>query len=157
MLWSGANQLIADSVTIQTENDEISKMYLVNNAFIASYADSVNEKVIDSLRFNQIRGKSMTGLFRENKMYRIEVTGNGQTIYYAKDKNQKNFSVNRADCSDMVILVDSNKVKSITLLNAPDGTLYPIKELTTGELRLKGFIWKDTKRPKNREDIFNRE
>lgn len=154
LLWSGANQLIADSVTIQTENDEISKMYLVNNAFIASYADSINDKAIDSLRFNQIRGKNMTGFFRENKMYRIEVTGNGQTIYYAKDKKQKNFSVNRADCSDMVILVDSNKVKSITLLNAPDGTLYPIKELSIAELRLKGFIWKDTKRPKMKEDIF---
>jgi len=157
LLWSGANQLVADSVTIQTENDQISKMYLVNNAFIASYADSINDKTIDSLRFNQIRGKIMTGFFHENQMYRIEVAGNGQTIYYAKDKNQKNFSVNRADCSDMVILVDSNKVKSITLLNAPDGTLYPIKELSVAELRLKGFIWMDQKRPKTKEDIFRRD
>jgi lipopolysaccharide export system protein LptA len=156
LLWSGANQLIADSVTIQTENDEISKMYLINNAFIISRADSIENELIDSLRFNQIRGKNMTGYFRENKMYRIEVNGNGQTIYYAKDKHQKNFSVNRADCSDMVILVDSNKVKSITLLNAPDGTLFPIKELATKELRLKGFIWKQEKRPRSKEDIFFR-
>lgn len=155
LLWSGANQLIADSVTIQTENDEISKMFLVNNAFIISRADSLVGSVIDSLRFNQIRGKNMTGYFIDNKMHRIEVEGNGQTIYYAKDKSGKNFSVNRADCSDMVILVDENKVQSITLLNAPDGTLFPIRELSTGELRLKGFSWKESKRPLSQKDIFN--
>ena len=157
LLWSGANQLISDSVTIQTANDEISKMYLVNNAFIISRADSAINEIIDSLQFNQIRGKNMTGFFHENKMHRIEVTGNGQTIYYAKDKNEKNFSVNRADCSDMVILVDENKVKSITLLNAPDGTIFPILEMPTRELRLKGFIWKEHKRPKTKADIFVRE
>lgn len=157
ILWSGANQLIADSVTIQTANDEISKMYMVNNAFIVSKVDSNSQANTDSLRFNQIRGKKMTGHFRDNKMHRIDVEGNGQTIYYAKDKNDKSFSVNKADCSDMVILVDSNKVKSITLLNAPDGTLFPIKELPAIELRLKGFSWKEEKRPATKADIFKEE
>lgn len=157
ILWSGANQLLADSVTIQTANDEISRMYMVNNAFIISKVDSLSEEKIDSLRFNQIRGKKMTGYFLDNKMHRIDVEGNGQTIYYAKDKNDKSFSVNKADCSDMVILVDSNKVKSITLLNAPDGTLFPIKELPAIELRLKGFIWKEYLRPLSKADIFKNE
>ncbi len=155
VLWSGLNQLIADSVTLQTANGEISKMYMVNNAFILSRVDSSDKAILDSLRFNQIRGKNMTGYFNQNQLYRIEVTGNGQTIYYAKDKNDKNFSVNRADCSDMVILVDGNKVKSITLLNAPDGNLYPIRELSTKELRLKGFSWQAEKRPLTKEDILH--
>ncbi len=157
VLWSGLNQLIADSVTIQTANDEISHMILTNNSFIISRVDTAAKDILDSLRFNQIRGKNMTGYFKENKMHRIEVAGNGQTIYYAKDKNEKSFSVNRAECSDMVILVDSNAVKSITLLNSPDGTLYPIRELGTRDLRLKGFTWQEQKRPLTKEDIFIRE
>ncbi|MCX6292228.1 MAG: organic solvent tolerance protein OstA [Bacteroidetes bacterium] len=154
VLWSGPNQLSADSVTIQTGNSQISKMYLVNSAFIVSRADTIQEGPVDSLRFNQVRGKNMTGYFSENKLYRILVEGNGQTIYYAKNKNQKNFGVNRADCSNLVIMVNENKVEKITLLNEPDGTLYPIRELSTKELRLKGFTWKGDLRPATKEDIF---
>jgi len=154
VLWSGLNQLTADSITIQTANSEISRMYLTNSAFIASNSDSSEWGPVDSLRFNQIRGKNMTGFFYDNKLNRINVEGNGQTIYYSKNKNKKDFAVNRADCSDLVILVKENKITRITLLNDPDGTLYPIKELSPKDLRLKGFTWKADLRPKTREDIF---
>jgi lipopolysaccharide export system protein LptA len=154
VLWSGLNQLTADSITIQTANSQIDKMYLVNSSFIVSRADSLQQGVVDSLRFNQIRGKNMTGYFQDNKLYKILVSGNGQTIYYGKNKKEKNFGVNRADCSDLVIRVNENKLQQISLLKEPDGTLYPINELATKELRLKGFIWRDEDRPKTKEDIY---
>ena len=156
VLWSGLNQLTADSITIQTANSKIDKMYLVNSSFIVSRADSMQEGILDSLRFNQIRGKNMTGYFNDNKLYQILVNGNGQTIYYGKNKKEKNFGVNRADCSDLIIRVNENKVQQISLLNEPDGTLYPINELPTKELRLKGFIWKDSERPKTKDEIYLR-
>ncbi|HRH65300.1 MAG TPA: OstA-like protein [Bacteroidia bacterium] len=157
ILWSGLNQLTADSVTLQTANSEISRILLVNNAFITSKADSTLHAILDSTRFNQIRGKRMTGFFEKNELYRIDVEGNGQTIYYAKNKHEQNFAVNRADCSDMIIFVNQSKVKSITLQNDPDGTMYPIHELSTSELRLKGFSWQEKKRPASKADLFDGE
>jgi lipopolysaccharide export system protein LptA len=154
LLWSGLNQLSADSISIQTANSTIDKMYLVNSAFITSRADSLESGPIDSLRFNQIRGKNMIGYFEDNKLNKISVKGNGQTIYYTKNKKQKLFGVNRADCSDLLIHVNENKVQQISLLNQPDGTLYPIKEVTLNELRLKGFFWADESRPKSKDDIY---
>ena len=154
VLWSGLNQLTADSITLQTSNSEITNIYLINNAFITAKADSDQTVALDSARYNQIRGKNMTGFLLENKLYKINVNGNGQTIYYAKNNKQKNFAVNRAECSDLVIYVDDNKVKSITLLNAPDGTLYPIRQLSVNELRLKGFSWHEQRRPQTKKDIF---
>jgi hypothetical protein len=139
---------------MQTANSGITHIFLHTNSFITSQADSINNPIQDSVRFNQVRGKDMTGYLTNNKLYRIDVNGNGQTIYYAKNKNDKNFAVNRADCSDLIIYVEENKVKGISLLNDPDGTLYPIKELTTKELRLKGFKWFGHLRPANREEIF---
>lgn len=155
VLWSGLNQLTADSVTLQTANSEITHIHLVNNSFITSRADSVSLEIPDSLKFNQIRGKRMTGFFEKNELVRIDVKGNGQTIYYAKNNRQQNFAVNRADCSDMIIFVDKSKVKTITLQNDPDGTMYPIHELSTTELRLKGFSWLENKRPKSKADLFS--
>lgn len=155
IIWSGSNQLLADTIILQNANSEITHIYLTSNSFIASKADSNDVSILDSLRFNQIRGKNMVGLLADNKLYRIDVTGNGQTIYYTKNKQQKNFGVNRAECSDLTIYVNENKVKGISLLNQPDGTLFPIKELSVRELRLKGFHWLEERKPKSKDDIFN--
>ncbi len=155
VLWSGLNQLTADSIYMQTANSEITNIYLTNNSFITAIADSNSTAPEDSMRYNQIRGKNMIGYLTDNKLYKVDVMGNGQTIYYAKNKQEKNFGVNRADCSDLVIYIDENKVKSITLLKEPDGTLYPIRQLAANELRLKGFSWYGQRRPKSKDDIAN--
>jgi lipopolysaccharide export system protein LptA len=154
VLWSGLNQMTADSIMLQSANSEISHIYLVNNSFISSMADSGSEESTDSSRYNQIRGKNMIGFLENNNLYKIDVIGNGQTIYYAKNKLDQNFAVNRADCSDLTIYVEDSKVKSITLLNKPIGTLYPIKALSASELKLKGFNWYGNLRPKTKNDIF---
>ncbi len=156
IIWSGANQLLADSISLQVANSEITHIFLNGNSFIAAKADSVENVNKDSLQFNQIKGKSMIGFLSKNKLFRIDVNGNGQTIYYTKNKKQKNFGVNRAECSDLIIYVDENKVKGISLLNEPDGTLFPIKELAINELRLKGFKWLEENKPTKKEDIFIR-
>lgn len=155
ILWSGLNQLTGDSIHMQTANGEVTKIFMNSNSFIVSMADSVPDPVQDSMRYNQIRGKNMIGFLENNKIYKIDVVGNGQTIYYAKNKNNKNFAVNRAECSDLTIYVQENKVKSISLLNDPDGTLYPINQFSAKELRLKGFQWLGLQRPENKNGLFS--
>ena len=156
ILWSNANQMTADSVKLQTAYGEISQVYMRNNAFIVSLADSSNMSVRDSMRFNQVRGKNLTGYFTDNELHKIFVEGNGQTIYYAKNKQDKLTGVNRADCTDIYISVLNNQVKEISLVNKPDATFYPIRELSPKELRLKGFLWQPDLRPESREQIFTK-
>ncbi|HLG36248.1 MAG TPA: OstA-like protein [Bacteroidia bacterium] len=156
ILWSNANQMTADSVTLHTAFGKISHVRMRNNAFIVSLADSANMGISDSVRFNQIRGRDLTGYFNDNKLYKIFVEGNGQTIYYAKNKEEKLTGVNRADCSDIYISVEENKVKEISLVNNPDATFYPLHEILPRELRLKGFAWRPQLRPENREAIFKK-
>ncbi len=154
VLWSGHNQLTADSIWLVMGDSAIERIHLKLNALIISQSDSNQIGILDSLRFNQITGKSMVGYFNGNELSKINVTGNGQTIYYAKSSTNKDVAVNRADCSDLIIDVYKNELRKITLVNDPDGALYPIKELRTNELRLKGFKWLQNERPKSRSDIF---
>lgn len=156
VLWSGHNQLTADSIWLVMGDSSIQTIHLKLNALIISQSDTNQTGITDSLRFNQITGKSMVGYFTGNELTKIVVTGNGQTIYYAKNSTNKDVGVNRADCSDLIIGITKNELNKITLVNDPDGTLYPIKELRTQELRLKGFKWLQEERPKNREAIFER-
>lgn len=154
ILWSGLNQLTGDSINMQTSNGAVTHILMNSNSFITSMADSLPDAIEDSTKYNQIKGKNMIGFLEDNKIYKIDVIGNGQTIYYAKNKKNRNFAVNRADCSDLTIYVNENKVRSITLLNEPDGTLFPINQLSTKELRLKGFKWQGKNRPNSKQEIF---
>jgi lipopolysaccharide export system protein LptA len=145
VLWSTDNQLSGERVELTTGNGEMKQIRMFNSSFIISKEDS--------LRFNQVKGKNMTGYFTANKLRKVFVQGNGQTIYYAKDKN-KITGVNKADCSDLMIFMKDSQVESITLLNKPDGTMYPPLEIDPKELRLKDFKDQTRQRPHDRQDVF---
>lgn len=40
---------------------------------------------IDTMTYNQVTGKLITAYFRNNKIYRNDVDGNVQTIYYMQE------------------------------------------------------------------------
>ena len=107
----------------------------------------------DSVRFNQVKGKNLTGYFVKDELHKINVEGNGQTIYYVKDKN-KYIGVNKADCTDILILLKDNEVDKITFITKPDATLYPFKDADPKEMRLKGLKPRFTERPQRKADIF---
>jgi hypothetical protein len=146
VLWSGLNQLSAEYIEIWTKNKLIDQLHMQQLAFI------INEE--DSGQFNQIKGKNMVGYFRNNELYKIVTLGNGQTVYYARDKNEL-IGVNIAQSSNLTIWLKNNKPDRITFNVSPTGTLYPLKTAPQDELILKDFKWLNDKRPKNREDIFS--
>jgi lipopolysaccharide export system protein LptA len=144
-LWSDENQLTADSVNVYTGKESLRSIELKGSGFIVSKEDSI--------RFNQIRGKYMQGFFRENKLYRVNVEGNGQTIYYVKEEEQTK-AVNRSDCSDLHIYLKENKIDRITFITKPVSTLYPLDKIDAKELKLKDFTWRIKDRPSSFKDIF---
>ncbi|MFZ1497331.1 MAG: OstA-like protein, partial [Saprospiraceae bacterium] len=77
VLWTDSNQITADTIYLQLANERIDKLFMYDKSFIASQEDAE--------RFNQIKGADMIGLFSDNELKQITVTGSGQTIYYARD------------------------------------------------------------------------
>jgi lipopolysaccharide export system protein LptA len=145
VLWSGGNQMSSEYIEIWTKNKEIDQLHMQQVAFL------INQE--DSSKFNQIKGKTMTCFFKNNQLYRIDVNGNGQTVYYAKDKEAL-IGVNVAQSSDMVITVKNNKPDVIRFITKPAATLYPVAMAPVEELILKDFKWEEEARPKSKTDIF---
>jgi lipopolysaccharide export system protein LptA len=144
VLWSEENQLTSDSIAIFTKNRLADRMELYNSAFITSQ--------VDSIRYNQIKGRTLKGYFRNNKMYKIRVDGNGETIYFLVDKAGQ-IGWEHAKSSSIEIYVDKGKITDIFEYQNPDGILNPpLKE--TEKQKLPGFNWFDLLRPKNKSDIF---
>jgi lipopolysaccharide export system protein LptA len=148
VLWSGANQLTAEFVRMIMFKGHIHKLYMNNKSMIVSREDST--------LFNQIKGKEMEGFFDKDQLVKIFVSGNGQALYYAKDEQQQLVGANRADCSDMLIRLKDQDVKSITMYREPSGTMYPPDKIPVAEKFLKDFYWLGQYRPNSREDIFIR-
>ncbi len=148
ILWNEANQLTAEFVNVKLFDGKIMQLNLMNNAFIVSQ--------YDSLRFNQIKGKTMTGFFLENELRKIDIYGNGETIYYIKeDADSSLVGVNKAECSDMSVYIHDSKVEKIKMYKKPSGTMKPPNEVNPADMKLKDFNWFSIYRPISHEDIFN--
>jgi lipopolysaccharide export system protein LptA len=147
VIWSNKNQISANYIEMINRTKDPDEVRMMEDAFIISMED-------DSIRFNQIKGKNMTGYMRNNELDRIDVSGNGESNYYARDKNGI-IGLNKAQSSNISIYMNKGKVKKISFIKAPDGELKPMGELAEGDKLLPGFNWQEEIRPKNKEDIFN--
>lgn len=146
VIWSEENQLSGDYIQMNTAGGAMNTLVIDQRAFVTS--------MVDSLRFNQIRGKLMTGYFVDNDLERINVEGNGQTIYWGQDEEDKLIGVNRGESSNLRVLLKDNELNEIVFLNEPDAYFYPPLQFDPMELRLKGFSWLKEVRPTSRHDIF---
>jgi lipopolysaccharide export system protein LptA len=146
IIWSNKNQISANYIEMINHTKDPDEIRMKENAFII-------QMETDSLRFNQIKGKNMIGYVKQNKLYKINVDGNGQSNYYVPDKNGV-IGMNMAESSNITIYMNEGKVKRIAFIKSPDGELKPIAKLNDGDKLLPGFNWQDEIRPKNKEDIF---
>lgn len=145
VLWSDNNQLTADSIAIYTKNGQIDYLEMFNNSFIITREDSI--------RFNQIKGDDMVAFFRENELYRINVKGSGETIYFSKE-DEEIIGINQAICSNIIIFIEDKEISQISFLVKPDGIMNPPDDKDPSELKLDGFRWLGSFRPLSRWDIF---
>lgn len=146
ILWSDENQITADSIHIIQGKEGLDRMYMDRNAFIISKDDT--------LQYNQIKGKDMIGYFKESKLRKVDVIGNGQTIYYARENDTTLLGVNKAICSNLRILIDSNTIQDIFFLNKPEATMTPEHKIIPSEMILDDFLWQVEHRPTSPEEIF---
>ena len=146
VIWADSNQLSADSIRLTMRNGEADSLKMYSSAFIISKDDTGS--------YNQIKGRNVLAKFRDNQLYKINVLGNAQTIYYAREEDRSLIGINMAVSSDMLIFLEKNKLKSITYINSPEAHLVPEKTVPENERKLKNFKWEEKRRPMKKSDIF---
>lgn len=144
VIWQDNNQLSADTLEIRMGEKGIRLMRLKKSGFLITREDSVS--------YNQIKGKDIVGYFNEDKLMRVEVTGNGESLFYPKDGDSV-IGLNKALSSNILISLKDGKIDRIAFLSEPDSKLTPLKDVTDADRYLEGFAWHGDKRPASREDI----
>ena len=150
ILWGQGNQMTARQVKLYTRNRAVYKTELIDAAFVISPEVSL---LLDTIGFNQVKGKTITGHISNNELYRIDVDGNGQTIYYPKD-DETIIGINRAESSNLSIFLKDRKISNIVMRVSPTGNMNPPLLIGEKDRKLKGFRWLDDYRPRRRTDIF---
>ncbi|MHC1775266.1 MAG: OstA-like protein [Lentimicrobium sp.] len=147
VLWTDENQLTADSIHVTTANKQVKNLFLYNAAFIIS-------KDTLGTGYNQIKGRNMTGYFKDNELTSIKVEGNSETIYWVREEDGTLTGINKAFSSNMSIRLKDKKMQQIVYIEKPEAVLHPEGELGEADLLLKNFQWLGDRRPMKREDIF---
>ena len=150
VMWNNDNQIAAKQVDVYTRNQQIERAEFLNEPIMIAQ--------VDTAYYNQIKGKSMTALFRDNEIYQNDVTGNVQTIFYNTEQGEKPV------VSEMVYLesasasfyIEDKELVGVTYRNDIPFKFYPIDQVPANqERRLPGFKWVSELRP-TRESTFNR-
>ncbi|MCC3155106.1 OstA-like protein [Hymenobacter sp. BT770] len=143
VLWQAKNQLTADSMQIRSKRGRVDEMRLYANAFAVSQDTLLN--------FNQTKGRNMMAYFRDNKLRRIDVLGNAESIFYALDNDTATTGMNRVLSANMRMLFLDSKLNKITVLSNPEAKFIPPHELKPDDERLKGYSWHAKERPTRRQ------
>ncbi len=146
VLWSDSNQFSGDTIFLALKNEQLDKMFFKSNGFI------INED--DSLIFNQIKGRQITAFFSDNDLYKVSVKGNGESIYFGKDEQDRYLGVNQAQCSDIDMYIKEQQFSRIVFKGKPAAVFTPMQRIQPGEFILDGFSWQAARRPRDRAALF---
>lgn len=146
IIWNDDSQLEADSVNAVLVKNKINKLYLNQRSFVISQ-DTVGN-------FNQIKGRQIEALFDSTSAIdRVNVYGNGESIYFALDERNKLVGLNRVICSKMNLKFAEKKVKRISFVGVPESKLIPPHEIGAQMDKLDNFDWKIEQKPTKKEII----
>jgi hypothetical protein len=62
--------------------------------------------------------------------------------------------MNKLESSKINVYLLKGKIDSISFFPKPEGKTIPLKELTPDEAMLKGFLWRESEKPKNQFDLY---
>lgn len=140
ILWTKDSQSQADSISIFMANQQVREMRLRGHSFVIS-EDSLHQ-------FNQIKGRKIWLLFKEDaKLSRVNVEGNGESVYYVVDDKKVTTGLNRVECSRMNLFFEDNQVKRIKFITKPEAKFVPPKEWKEDLRNLDGFNWRIKDKP----------
>ncbi|WP_295672891.1 OstA-like protein [uncultured Mucilaginibacter sp.] len=149
MMWTQGSQLSGDTIHLQMKHKKLDNLTMWPHAFI------VNIEKTDSLHFNQVAGKRMRGFFKDDKLHRMLIEGNAESIYFARDSGKMTISgMQRSLSSKIRADFKDNKVTNMGFYTKPENKYGPLNKFTEDDKILKGFIWKPKDRPVSKESII---
>lgn len=150
VLWNQNSQITSDLIDIYTVNQQIQRAEFIGSPLMASQ--------IDTTHYNQVAGKTMTAFFHQNQIFRNDVNGNVETIYYMEDGEPPEIvAMGVIESGDCTFFIEDKQVVEIIYRTDPVYNIMPLDKIPpTQDLYLRGFKWQGLRRPTQHE-VFDRQ
>ena len=148
VLWHENSQISGSRIQMHIDSSSIDRIKIQENALVAMQEDT--------LHFNQLLGREVTGFLEKNKLYRIDVKGNAESRFFPRDKDSLFIGMNKTASDYMTIYLKDNKLDRVLIYPSPTGTLSPLANLVHEDMFFPQFVWHEDVRPKSKDDIYRR-
>ena len=146
IVWARENQITGDTIYLYTKNKKPERLFVFENALTIGH--------VGKEYYNQVKGRTINGYFKEGNIDNMRAKGNAESIYYAQDDENKFIGVNKATADIIDIFFQQKKPERVVFRSSLVGTTYPMRQVNHEELRLRGFKWLSDLRPKTKYELF---
>ena len=147
VVWNEKTQVTGDTIYMFTERQKAKRLYVFNNGIIINQANAG--------MYNQVAGRTLNGYFVNGAIDYVRVKGSpAESIFYPQDNDSAFIGMNRSSGDVIDIYFVKKELNKVKFVNNVDGTLYPLRQIPTDQKQLKNFIWLDSRRPKNKAELF---
>jgi lipopolysaccharide assembly outer membrane protein LptD (OstA) len=146
IVWAQGNQITGDTIYLYTQQKKPSRFSVFENAL------AINK--VNNQFFNQVKGNTINGYFIKGNIDNLKAKGNAESIYYASDEDGGFIGVNRSTSDVIDMYFKERKLQKVVSRNNLKGTITPIRQANHNEMRVKGFLWQEEKRPKTKFELF---
>ena len=153
ILWSGKSQMTGDHIQLlaNTQTERLDSLRVFDNAFLIE-KDTLGEG------YNQVKGKTLKGKFKENKLNNVNLYQNTEVIYYVYDDQNNPAGINKSKCSQIrVDFATNQQIETVIFYKDVDGGIYPEDKINKEELRFPNFNWRGDEIILSKNDIFPEE
>lgn len=146
VVWSKENQITGDTIYLHTKNKQPSWFEAAGRAFMVN--------MLEKEAFNQIKSSRMDGRFTDGNLDSLRAKGNAESIYFMQDADSAYTGINKSRSDIIDVYMKNKEVQKVVFRSDAKGTLYPIKQKRPSEMRLEGFQWLESRRPKTKYALF---
>ena len=139
LLWNNKSQISADSINFLIANEDIDRTYLKDNTF------AITRDTLDN--YNQIKGRKMTGFFVNGDMSKLDVEGNGESLYFALERDTIFKGMNKLLCARIIMHFTDGQIQKINHSVKPEASFTPPHIIKKEDQRLEGFSWREEEKP----------
>lgn len=139
VMWNRKSQISADSMVFFIANETLDRVFMKDKAF-AIMTDTL-------LNFNQMKGRKMTGYFKEGQIQKLQIDGNGESLYYALESDTLTQGINRILSATIELTFIDGAVRRSNFGIRPDGKFTPVQKIDEKISRLEGFNWRIEEKP----------
>lgn len=149
IIWNETHQITGDTIDVYLNDSTVDLIHVKRHAFAI--------QDIDSIHFNQLKGRSLKAYLENGDVHYILVEGNAESIFYPEEKDKSMLGMNQTESSFLSMVLKEKKLEKLKLWPQVKGTMTPLEDLDLSKSQLPDFKWYESLRPKDKDDIFRKE